>query len=93
MSARFTPGPWRVHVEPDFSIHRTPAVYVCGQEDWPNGQLARINTMDGLGEKEANASLIAAAPDLYEALSDLLASAGPEAEAKAHAALAKAGSE
>jgi len=37
-----------------------------------------------------NKHLIAAAPDLYEALEGLLISAYPEAEAKARAALAKA---
>ena len=60
MSARHTPGPWRVF---GYDIGTSPdetLAVVCAMDD---------NTDD------ANAALIAAAPDLLAALADLLADA------------------
>ena len=58
---RFTPGPWEYHsgVGPTFVIEAATA-----------GQFARVSrwTQGNRAEAEANARLIAAAPDLYEAL-------------------------
>lgn len=63
-----TPGPWDIHVEQSAGIFGSSAVYVCGGQGWPEGQLARVNTQDGMGEREANARLIAAVPELFDAL-------------------------
>jgi hypothetical protein len=65
----WTPGPWRVHVEPasGYAVS-SDSVFVCGSGEWPESQIARANVQDGFGEREANARLIAAAPDLAEAL-------------------------
>lgn len=71
--ASFTPGPWSVKVDDQSGIGRTHSVYICTKAGWPEGQLARVNVQDGLGEREANARLIAAAPDLYEAVAAFLA--------------------
>lgn len=68
-----TPGPWFVEVDDQSGIGRTRAVYVCSTTGWPEGQLARVNIQDGLGEREANARLIAAAPDLLAACEALVA--------------------
>lgn len=96
MSApQFTPGPWQtghmmdgdnVWIGPD--CNAIPVAYV--DRDW---QRAR-------DEWGANARLIAAAPDLYAALKDMLIASQPqhtfrhvfmgEAQEKARAALAKA---
>lgn len=57
MSApKFTPGPWRMH-------DMEAGVIVAGR---PGGEVANVN--NGFGDRDANAALIAAAPDLYEAL-------------------------
>lgn len=67
--AGFTPGPWKVEVERSNYIGGTSSVLICCTDrEFPDSQLARVSIMDGLGEREANARLIAAAPDLYEAL-------------------------
>ena len=68
--AKHTPGPWSVEVDSPSGIGRTHAVYVCSAAGWPEGQLARVNVQDGLGEREANARLIAAAPELLATLKD-----------------------
>jgi hypothetical protein len=91
-----TPGPWQVVVEDQTGIGRSHAVYICDASGWPEGQLARVNVQDGLGEREANARLIAAAPDLYGALLNLLSVQDGDAEHRENAeawairALAKA---
>ncbi len=56
MSTQHTKGPWKV--APDFSIVSEHAYY----------KIAEIVAGDRDGECEANASLIAAAPELLEAL-------------------------
>jgi len=68
VSSGHTLGPWQAEVDDQTGIGRTHSVYICTSEGWPEGQLARVNTMDGFGEREANARLIASAPDLLEAL-------------------------
>lgn len=74
---KFTPGPWEVHGEVEHNISRTTSVYICrSDEPWPNGQLAMVNTADGFGSQVANANLIAAAPELYEALEAIAAMLG-----------------
>lgn len=71
MSGKYTPGPWRI--EPDFQgfiIVGRPkwGAIRCGVEgEW---DVAEIDT-DG-EDDEANAHLIAAAPELLEALEGLL---------------------
>ncbi len=79
---KFTPGPW----------HVANGVQIRSQQD----QIAKVWMMRN-GEGNANARLIAAAPELYEALHgtlDWLASypgfGSEQAWLKAHAALAKA---
>ena len=59
-----TAGPWHIHAERERNLYGSQSVYICGEGEWPESQLARVNVMDGLGEREANAALIAAAPDL-----------------------------
>ena len=54
---QFTPGPWRLH-----DMER--ATIVAGR---PGGEVA--NCCNGFGDQDANARLIAAAPQLFEALS------------------------
>lgn len=84
ITARFgqhSPGPWRYEAGTQ-TIRSVPANY------W----IATVDSADGMVNNEANARLIAAAPDLLEALEWLL----PGAEAmgwditKAKAAITKA---
>lgn len=93
---KFTPGPWRYQEKSDAYTHivRTshPERFLC--------QLAQ----DTSGEAEANARLIAAAPELFQALSEIkllfqsallctnveLAKEGMEYVKRADAILAKA---
>jgi len=90
MENKHTPGPWRVKdVQPDAWTRQV-------WTDESHGSVM-IATTGGI-DKEANAALIAAAPDMYEALEAVRAiipqhNAGtPWARAadKIHAALAKA---
>ena len=60
MSEKHTQGPWKV--APDFSIVSEHAYY----------KIAEIVAGDREGECEANASLIAASPDLLKAAQDVL---------------------
>lgn len=95
MSAKFTPGPWTA---------RKYGVIVAGPAiEYINGsaqaQIAmvcvRFKAELAEAEREANAALISAAPDMYEALVALTSPICSEAEdaeahAKARAALTKA---
>ena len=90
METKFTPGPW------------TANRYVGERDNWfvrgPNDE--RVCGSGSGPVVEANARLIAAAPDLYEALTEMMASFDDRqinpnfkpqpAVAKAEAALAKA---
>jgi hypothetical protein len=62
-----TDGPWSVFTETEASgIYRgVQSVYIIREGcAWPDSQIARVNIQDGMGEREANARLIAAAPKL-----------------------------
>ena len=82
MKAKYTKGPWLQCGD----IIGTPAQSICslhGRRDDP--------------ETKANANLIAAAPEMLEALTDLVGGGGKEGDLfsteamdKAHAAIAKA---
>jgi hypothetical protein len=73
--ATHTPGPWSVSIEPDKYDTGRDEIRVLAEEDrnHPQGPLtvSRIN-QHLAGESVANARLIAAAPDLLEALRGLI---------------------
>ena len=89
MSAKHTPGPWR-------SRNR------LGSGNWKDERSIGVESfewiiadvcgdIDHTDEARANARLIAAAPDLLEALADLVENGlGTEAVKRARAAIAKA---
>jgi hypothetical protein len=62
MNTKFTPGPWR--------YCPTNNGHMIGGSS--NGYIAEVRQVREVTEDKANAHLIAAAPDLYEALSDLI---------------------
>lgn len=62
---KFTPGPWFAHDD-----HPQHACYHIAPADYWHDELATIYS-PGDPEADANASLIAAAPELYEALAAL----------------------
>ncbi len=85
--SKHTPGPWQwtQHFDPTISIYKDGF-----------GQIARLYDSSA-GTGKANARLIAAAPDLLDALEDLLHEVGfgrviteTTASTKARAAIAKA---
>lgn len=87
---KWTPGPWSVAAYPDGASlevegadSRMVAVLHWYDGDWPDQQVA-----------EANARLIAAAPELYEAAEDFLAvwteADQPDVEARAAISLGRA---
>ncbi len=93
MSAQHTPGPWEWHT-PATTSARHPAYVTSG-----NRYIAALYHTDNQGQTHPNARLIAAAPELLEALKDL--EAGYErlkdqgypvsdCQKKARAAIAKA---
>ncbi len=61
-TARHTPGPWKTHVGASWQV-----VTVFGQDGKYIGKLDAYPVRD-LGTNDANAKLIAAAPDMLEAL-------------------------
>ena len=72
---KFTPGPWRVSTiglmndgALPVSSDQGQVARVSAQADFPRGQ----GHNSECAERDANAHLIAAAPDLYAALADLL---------------------
>lgn len=70
----FTPGPWNLD-EDDFSIMAEVGAHIARVTDI--GDLPCVDTDDEekvQNECLANARLLAASPDLYEALSDVLKS-------------------
>lgn len=91
-AAKHTPGPWRVNDNP-----MAMSEYCILAESRGTGfgaSVATANQREGYNslspeEAKANASLIAAAPELLEALMELLAEA-EGCEEKARAAITKA---
>lgn len=63
--SKHTPGPW-------FQQNDKDSPYITTMS---GGRIAYINNRSGSGEQAANACLIAAAPDLLEALQEILDSA------------------
>ena len=65
MKASHTLGPW-AYVKPDGIVVRNPRVYS------DTGSVCNAAWLGDIGKTEANARLLAAAPDLLEALQGLL---------------------
>jgi hypothetical protein len=89
MSTTHTPAPWRVEGR---KVHGANTGHIISHGinshgDGPNGYVC-----DTDGTTDADARLIAAAPELLEALEYLLEAciANPDAKSKARAAIAKA---
>lgn len=76
MSTKFTPGPWRVDL---YGAKKYGPAYAfspvggcgCCNSPWVMS-LADYDSEQGKEECDANAALIAAAPDLYEALREIV---------------------
>jgi hypothetical protein len=66
--SKFTPGPWRIN------RHGFETSYLCHEFIEGDSGIAVFGVWhpENHKEQEANARLIAAAPELYEALKDLL---------------------
>jgi len=79
MNTKHTPGPWKVTDGPQYGYNKLRRV------DSEHGQFGTVicerfsaESVEGLNEEiEANLALIAAAPDLLEALNFLLEAATP----------------
>ncbi len=70
--SKHTPGPWRTSSE--YGKHGIATVGYCG--DWcfgPDHGSPMMASYDNHGSEEADARLCAAAPELLEALKDLVA--------------------
>jgi len=87
---KWTPGPWKARGKEVVAyngqlvkLYRAQIVVVGGWTDYPGEMTSR-------NELEANAHLISAAPDLYEALEAALYKTTPDWQNMALAALAKA---
>ena len=65
MTARFTPGPWEVYDDLEHPLHLIWWREVSAEPEGPGILVARTCFAPA---SEANAHLIAAAPDMYEAL-------------------------
>ena len=68
-TAQFTPGPWVVKSTDEDINTKT---IVDGNEFWIARVLNFNHASDDIRESQANAALIAAAPAMYEALSELV---------------------
>ena len=83
-----TPGPWVVHP----TTHH-PAVRSVGTSDTGPRRICTVGSMNGNPVDKKNARLIAAAPELLEALQFVMAASGEQlstAFEQAEAAIAKA---
>ena len=67
-----TPGPWSVWPTPDDPNHTHKIMYDCVQTHRRVGAVAGVFPKEQAGEQEANARLMAAAPELLEACRLLL---------------------
>ncbi len=67
--SKFTPGPWKVISE---QTAREVEVFEVAEVTHYRVTPDRQNTFDNCGDAYCDAKLIAAAPDLYEALQELL---------------------
>ena len=88
MQSSFTPGPWVVHP----TTHH-PAVRSVGTSDTGPRRICTVGSMNGNPVDKKNARLIAAAPELLEALQFVMAASGEQlstAFEQAQAAIAKA---
>lgn len=67
MKTKFTPGPWNT----TWLVSDKPTIYAIGADI--HQTLARLGEVDGVNGDvhRANAQLIAAAPEMYEALAAL----------------------
>ena len=72
MSKKFTPGPWTATY--DSQLQALIQIYST-EAHLPVAVLPDRGTIEAMSEIEANAKLIAAAPDMYEALNHLLIAA------------------
>ena len=72
MSEKWTKGPWHVEIGED---ENDGDIYVCHPETECDATTI-VNFEEPTDEDAANAHLIAAAPDLYEALDTLVAIVG-----------------
>ena len=63
MEAKFTPGPWKAHHCADTLTSQVVAP-ICNTE--ATGEIAWVGEIDFKGQHEANANLIAAAPEFYK---------------------------
>ena len=87
-NATHTPGPWVVHP----TTHH-PAVRSVGTSDTGPRRICTVGSMNGNPVDKKNARLIAAAPELLEALQFVMAASGEQlstAFEQAQAAIAKA---
>ena len=66
-NAAHTPGPWRYEAAEPAGVNLKRAHWRVGQADAPARGVALA-----FGDDEANARLIAAAPDMLEALKDII---------------------
>jgi hypothetical protein len=67
MQAKHTPGPWRAVA--DEQVPERGAVYVEGPEGWADHAICDCEySQEGVERDEANARLIAAAPDMLKVL-------------------------
>ena len=69
METKHTPGPWILHP----TAHH-PAVRSIGTPDTGPRRICTVGTMNGNPVDKANARLIAAAPELLEALQNIIES-------------------
>ena len=66
---KHTPGPWKVR-EPDHFVDGLAHMVVSEHPQEGYWHIAEIGTHNGRKESEANARLIAAAPEMLEALKE-----------------------
>jgi hypothetical protein len=74
MTTKFTPGPWEItrYDDENTTIQSTGPVHWIQPKHRPILPAAAITSGYSKGESEANAKLIAAAPDLLEAAQNLV---------------------